>query len=74
MQIACTYESMLLISAIKFDYVNLVMAGLALGNKVEQRAWGGIGYPLTEAMILNNVDIVNLLLLVPNINVNVRQK
>lgn len=50
------------------------MAGLALGNKVEQRAWGGIGYPLTEAMILNNVDIVNLLLLVPNINVNVRQK
>ncbi len=71
LQIGCEGESTPLISAIQFDDVNLVMACLALGNKVEQRVWGETSFPLTEAMIVNNVDIFNLLLLVPNINVNV---
>ncbi|WP_031564543.1 hypothetical protein [Rheinheimera texasensis] len=71
LQIGSEGERTPLISAIQFDDVNLVMACLALGNKVEQRVWGETSFPLTEAMILNNVDIFNLLLLVPNIDVNV---
>lgn len=71
LQIGCEGERTPLISAIQFDDVNLVMACLALGNKAEQRGWGETSFPLTEAMLLNNVDIFNLLLLVPNINVNV---
>lgn len=71
LQVGCGGERTPLISAIQFDDVNLVMACLALGNKVNDSAWGEDRFPLTEAMLLNNVDIFNLLLLVPNINVNV---
>lgn len=71
LQIGCGAERTPLIAAIQFDDVNLVMACLALGNKVNESVWAEDRFPLTEAMIINNVDIFNLLLLVPNINVNV---
>jgi len=71
LQIGCGGEKTPLIAAIQLNDINLVMASLALGNKVDKRRWGETLYPLTEAMIGNNLDIFNLLLLVPGINVNV---
>lgn len=71
LQIGCGGEKTPLIAAIQLNDINLVMACLALGHKVYERVWGETLYPLTEAMIGNNLDIFNLLLLVPGINVNV---
>lgn len=71
LQVGCGAERTPLIKAIQFNEVNLVMACLALGNKVNESVWGEDRFPLTEAMMVNNVDMFNLLLLAPNINVNV---
>jgi hypothetical protein len=71
LQIGCGGEKTPLIAAIQLNDINLVMASLALGNKVNESDWGEHRFPLTEAMIGNNLDIFNVLLLVPGINVNV---
>lgn len=71
LQIGCGGEKTPLIAAIQLNDINLVMACLALGHKVDERVWGETLYPLSEAMIVNNLDIFNVLLLVPGINVNV---